>query len=102
MAKFGDINMSYEALTNRTRQSIVRERFSNDPGFRLSVSHEPVNTNGSKLEEDQDGIDYDDDTALDLDILYDICALNHAARPTLPDNVFDFDGSFVYSGDEDF
>lgn len=102
-AAFKGWNLSYDLLNSQPCRSTVREAFSDDEEFALTVCTERPITNNSTAEEDLDGLDYDDDPSIDPDLLCDIrpFAPNNSHTHQLPTNVIECQGSLIYTGDRD-
>ncbi|CAE6435116.1 unnamed protein product [Rhizoctonia solani] len=94
-AVFQDWDLSYETLSSERCQSIVQERFTDDPTFAISVCTETPHINDSTTEEDLDGPDYDDDIAIDPHILFEV-------PQSLPTGIENLEGSLILAENEEF
>ncbi|KAF8609641.1 hypothetical protein BDV93DRAFT_432127 [Ceratobasidium sp. AG-I] len=97
-ASFGRLNLSYGSLNSPENRSAVHERFHEDIPFALSiVTPSPEIPDDPDFDEDADGPDYDDDCAIDPNILCDIRAIDSQ----LPAGIVDAGGDFEFAGDEE-
>ncbi|KAG9105183.1 hypothetical protein FRC07_009526 [Ceratobasidium sp. 392] len=87
---FGEWDLSYETLTSAQCWAIVYECFNEETAFSLAISSQ-IPTDPDFVEADSP--EFDDDSALDPDLLVDI-------RGRLPMDVeLEQEGSYVYTGD---
>ncbi|QRW01169.1 hypothetical protein RhiLY_00166 [Ceratobasidium sp. AG-Ba] len=87
--KFGDWDLSYETLTSARSRTLVHERFTEDIPFSLAISSQ-IPTDPLFVEVDSPK--FDDDSALDPNMLVDI-------RGQLPMDVEEQEGGYIYTGD---
>jgi hypothetical protein len=92
-ASFGGWDLSYESPTSPRSRSVVHERFTEDQAFALSIVDASRQTPDDPNFEEADSPDYEDDSALDPNILCDI-------RGRLPAHVIEHECGLEYTGDE--
>ncbi|KAF8598612.1 hypothetical protein BDV93DRAFT_512337 [Ceratobasidium sp. AG-I] len=98
LASFGGLDLSYSSLTSRQARATVYERFADDIPFAISIATSSSDVSDPKFEENADGPDYDDDSAIDPSVL---CNIRSTLSSLPPKISVDDAGDFDYIDSED-